>query len=54
MSYQRKNMEQRTDMAKAMLKDLKNRQAKILAQAKIDFFNNQKVETSTKSMRWSN
>jgi hypothetical protein len=46
----------RTPMAKAMLKDLKNRQAKIMAEnllkAKVDFFNNQKVETSTKSSRW--
>ena len=28
--------------------------AKIEAKAKVDFFNNQKVETSTKSSRWGN
>ena len=49
----------RTKMANEMLQNLKDRQAKILAdkswkQAKVDFFNNQKVETSTKSQRWSN
>ena len=47
----------RTPMAKAMLQELKDRQAKImadnLAKAKADFFNNQKVETSTKSSRWN-
>ena len=42
----------RTKMANEMLQNLKDRQAKILAQAKVDFFNNQKIETSTKSSRW--
>jgi hypothetical protein len=43
----------RTNIVNEMLQNLKDRQAKILSQAKVDFFNNQKVETSTRYSRWS-
>jgi len=46
-------MKQRTNMATKMLQDLRKRQANILAQSKADFFNNQKVETTTRNAKWS-
>ena len=41
-------------MATKMLQDLRIRQADILAKSMADFFNQQKVETSTRNVKWGN